>query len=249
MEVDSQQYDDFSPPRYLSSSNPPSSDYEPELTPIEYARHHGLLIELEADFRPDGILQHALQAAAATHVSADADIVDARLPTVFKRVPPPPQMHEQLTANKRAGKLLAELLKRLTREESDKLSKAAWAEKAVATVELPLLRSDHDGDCRAFYEDVRKIKDATIDPDTIPLIPGDVEKDETLEFPPKAHAKGAEVLQTFATEKPESVKQVRKETMMHLQRALDKSWTDADAKKLWDELHTRVSRPARYRSS
>jgi hypothetical protein len=223
-------------------NTPPVSDEEVHLDPAAYARHHGLTVDFHAKIGPLDLLSEARRANAGNLTHADKHIADSYLPTTFKQIPAPPLTQEKLTTTKKAGELLFDIYKTLTLEEEDTLTKQTYSSQRCARkTELPLLRGNHDDDVRQFQKAVKDIRDHKVDANKVPIIPVETDKDEGLEFPTKAYENGINAVNSIVTERPDL--EIRRDTLMRLQQALDKSWTEADDKQLWCELHGPVSYP------
>jgi hypothetical protein len=221
------------------SCTPLGSDDEAELNAVEYARYIHLTVRLEEKFNPEQLLSQTCRVMETPLARARADLEDAHLLTAFMKIPPPARTHEKLSTTKEAGELLKVIYSTLTPEEVENLvSDSLTTRLPVQKLELPLLRSDHETDCCTLTRSIQAVTCAKIDPETLPLIPADTERDEGLEFPSEAHNYGAVVLQSIAAAKPDV--QMRREILLHVHKALDRSWTDEDEASLWKALHTRV---------
>jgi hypothetical protein len=104
-------------------------------------------------------------------------------------------------------------------------------------LELPLLKTDHEIDCKEFARREGfeiKLKDVKL-----PLEMIDDERDEGLEFPTGSWDRGAELIEELSREKLS----VKKETLFYIQDALKIEWDGEVEKEVWASVqnYKRVS--------
>lgn len=140
---------------------------------------------------------------------------------------------ERLTISKDA----ALLIDSIARKESSE-----WVESAMLRMidtrkyrnfrpELPLLRSDHETDCKMFAQ--KESFEIKLQDIKLPLEIVDEDNNGGLTFSPDLWVKGAEILESIKKEKLE----VSKDTLVHLQNTLKNDWTDQDQEKIWESVH------------
>ncbi|KAF8853706.1 hypothetical protein BDZ45DRAFT_657595 [Acephala macrosclerotiorum] len=102
-------------------------------------------------------------------------------------------------------------------------------EQLQNNLELPLLRSNHETDCKAFAS--REGFDITLQDVKLPLELVDDEKNEGLSWPSRFWEMGLETLQKLKAEKLS----ISKNTFMFINDCLKDDWSEDDAKALWDD--------------
>jgi hypothetical protein len=210
--------EDTSMPLVNESSE--SDEEDDDLTPLEYARLH----ELSRD--------HLSDTFAFTHIEAlQADIpegiTDDSLPQFDFGVEP--RLDERLTLSKEAARLLQAVAHQDTQETIDALILPMLGSSEVKNtrVELPLLETDHETDCKHFAQQDGfeiKLKDVRF-----PLEVVDDEKNEGVKFPSAYWHLGDGIMEELKKEKLE----VSKNTMVFLKEALTNVWTKEDDEELW----------------
>jgi hypothetical protein len=204
-----------------SASPSESSDgYDDDLTPLEYARLHGL----SRDHLSDPLAFHHIRALEAVYPE---DIIDDSLPEFD--FGPELRLDERLSLSKDAARLLQAVAKQDTQETIDKLMLPMLSSSDVKNtkVELPLLKRDHETDCRNFarWDGFEiKLKDVRF-----PLEVVDEEKNEGVGFPSAYWQLGDGIMEELKKEKLE----VTRDTMLYLQAALKNTWTRQDNEELW----------------
>lgn len=207
-------------PSINESNQSESCGEEDDLSPLEYARLNGL----SRDYLAEPYLVSGLDIIEDGHsgFTNDSHLIQFQLPTTKIST------DERLIISKEAALLIA----CISREEPN--SKDAIVLQMLGKrvfenhqLELPLLRSDHESDCRKFARsDGFEIKLQNV---KFPLEMVDEEKNEGLGWSPKLWSRGSEILEELKREKLE----VSKETLGHLQNFLKHSWTEEDEKELW----------------
>lgn len=208
-----------------------SEDDDDDLTPLEYARFHGLSRDYLAD-------NSALIHIQALQTRLPDDIGDDSLPQFDFGVEP--RLDERLSLSKDAARLLQSVAHEDTQDTIDNLVLPMLSSSDVkrAKVELPLLRTDHETDCKKFaqwngfeikLEDVR-----------FPLEVVDDEKNEGIKFPSAYWKLGDGIMEELKKEKLA----VSRDTLVFLKEALTNIRTKEDDEEMWQtELkYKRVSK-------
>lgn len=200
-----------------------SSEEEPEITPLQYARDNGLsrnylqtpysntnlkvLVDYQQGLTDDS---HLSQFDLSTTVNTD----------------------ERLTVSKEAAILIASVSREEPSEWVDDLVLGIVTRKyKIPRLELPLLRSDHETDCKKFAQ--REGFEIKLQDVKLPLEVVDYENGG-LGFLPSLWNKGVEVLEGLKMERLE----VSKDTLVYLQTTLRGDWTEEDEKKVWASSRT-----------
>lgn len=214
-----------------SASPSESSDGDDEdLTPLEYARLHGLC----RDYLSDTLAFEHIWRLQAT---CSEEINDDSLPEFD--FGPEPRLDERFSLSKDAARLLQAVAKQDTQETIDKLMfpMLGGSEIRNARVELPLLRSDHETDCRNFAR--RNGFEIKLQDVRFPLEVVDQEKNEAVGFPSSYWQLGDGIIEDLKQERLE----VTRDTMAYLQKALTNTWSRKDDEELWqaEMTYKRVS--------
>jgi hypothetical protein len=197
---------------------------------LEYARSCGLAIDYGS------IDRFALISHLTTTFPPLQDDQYGRSVTIFKIPPAPPSVQEKLVLTKAASALLQDICTSLSLAEVEALAQSHYSHPLRRfKLELPLLPSDPEEECRDFLRQVRAIGWVNLETARLPLIPVDVEKDEGLEFPSRISSYDDEFMKRIVLEKPEIG--IGRDTLLHLQEAFEASWTEKDQGDLWDSLH------------
>ncbi|KAI9745743.1 MAG: hypothetical protein M1818_001279 [Claussenomyces sp. TS43310] len=191
-----------------------------ELSPLEYARKHGLAIDHLAESLPwDHI--HALQESSSEILPTDSHLPQIKAAPSFYTA-------ERLTVDKGAAKLLTDANRIIsTAEENSSFITPLLDVRKIRDlrVEVPLLRSDHEADCRAFAKRQDTKSDLNLPVDTL-----DDERDEGLGWPAAIKALPGQVIEEMKTAKLE----VARKSLIYLQDLLKNSWTVEDEEKVWE---------------
>ena len=201
-----------------------SSDEAEELSALAYARANGLARNPLEEPHPLSYL-----AALSTWIDEDRPD-DSHLPQ-FKF--PSCSTDEYLEVSKEALDLIAEVSKPETSESIDAILLSMLGSTDIRSMrfELPLLRSDHESDCKEFASrDGFEIKLQDI---KLPLEVVDEAKGEGLTIPSKYWNQGVEIMEELKKEHLD----VTRETIAYLGEALKVSWNDADEKAVWASVH------------
>jgi len=204
-----------------SASPSKSSDGDDEdLTPLDYARLHGLC----RNHLSEPLAFEHIRALQATCLE---ELNDDSMPEFD--FGPEPRLDERLSLSKDAAHLLQAVAKQDTQETIDKLIFPMLDSSDVknAKVELPLLRSDHETDCKNFARrDSFEIKLRDV---RFPLEVVDEEKNEAVGFPSSYWQLGDGIIEELKKERLE----VTRDTMTYLQKALTNTWSRQDNEELW----------------
>jgi len=219
-------------------SEPPSehSDANADLddtSVVEYARRNGL----SRNHLDEEMPLHQYQALIKDIL--DGLTSDSHLPQF--NISADVDTNERLPVSKDAARLLAYLFQGETPDYNDSvILPLLYSNKVKSSrVELPLLRTDHELDCREFAKREGfeiKLKDIKL-----PLEELNIENNEGLECPARFMTFGQEALVALEREKIE----VSREAMVYIQDALKVDFTEEDQQEVWGSLDTykRVSIP------
>jgi hypothetical protein len=214
------------------SQDPQSSAEVFEPTALEYARAHGL---------SRNYLKEALGSGDLLQLQGKADtsqLDSSHLPQLNLGLAP--KVEERLNLSKNAALLLQSVIREETRADIDSLLSSILSTKDRALprkLELPLLRSDHETDCRLFAS--RKGVDIKLQDVRLPLEIVGAEKNEGFVYPAAFWNMGPETLQKLKVEKLSA----SKKTLVYISECIKPCWTEDDAKALWDseQKYKRVS--------
>ena len=203
----------------LVNESSESDEEDDDLTPLQYARLHGLS------------RNHLSDTFAFTHIEALQagileGITDDSLPQFDLGVEP--RLDERFTLSKEAARLLQAVAHQDTQGTIDALvlPMLGSSEVKITRVELPLLKTDHETDCKQFAQwDGFEIKLKDV---KFPLEVVDDEKNEGVKFPSAYWHLGDGFMEELKKEKLE----VSKNTMVFLKEALTNVWTKEDDEEL-----------------
>lgn len=191
-----------------------------DLTPLEYARLHGLSRNhLSESF--------AFSQIKALRTSGSEDDVDKLLPQFDLGVEP--RLDERLMLSRDAARLLQAVAEEETPQAIGDIIYSLLSKPAVgsARIELPILKTDHECDCKEFAQwDGFEVKLRDI---KFPLEVTDEQNNEDLRLPSTYWQTGDEVMSSLEKEKLE----VSKTTLAYLQNALKNDWTCDEEESLW----------------
>lgn len=196
-------------------------DEEIDLTPVEYARCHGLAVHHLLEPLPLGDIKR-LQEHLPEHLTRDEHL--QQIQTSF------PPAEDRLTLNKDAAKLLSDAnrIPLVTQESDYYLTSLLDVQKTRRLrVETPLLRSHHESDYRAFG----RYKQPNLTDIVLPLEILDEERSEGLSWSnfekkiPRAFLKKIYMARI----------DVQKETLFYLQDLLKDEWGKEDEDCIWEE--------------
>jgi hypothetical protein len=197
-----------------------------DLSVLEYARLNGLSKDYLSEEMPYYQYEALLKGIPNDLTS------DAHLPQFDPLVDI--NTDERLTVSKDAARHLAYVSQGETPDYINSIILPLLESKEVKStrVELPLLRADHELDCREFAKKEGfeiELKDIRL-----PMEDLDIENDEGLEFPAKFMTLGTETMEALQREKME----VTRETLVYIQNALKVNWTEEDQQQLWKSVQT-----------
>ncbi|KAJ5042237.1 uncharacterized protein L3040_004791 [Drepanopeziza brunnea f. sp. 'multigermtubi'] len=216
-------------PQVLSAPpdmHPQSSEHEEdELPPLLYARQHGLCRDyLQAPLGWSDLQD--LQRKAAGAVYEDSNLPLFNFGAELK-------IEERLTCSKEAAVILSWVANETFAKDGDALINAhfnAPSSNRIQKLELPLLRTDHETDCRDFAN--REGFEIKLRDVKLPLEA--VRDEEGLDWTSKFAHLGAEVSQELKQERIG----ITRDTMSFLQQSLAVFLTEDDEKSLWDTQQT-----------
>ena len=218
----------------MSQHSNSSDDEDGDVSPLEYTRANGLSRNYLVDsssFVEMEKLRHLV----------DRDVAnDSHLPQFD--FGPNVSIDERISMPHDATSLLASVAHEDNVEEIDALVLSMLPNVRKLKIEPPLLRSDHQQDCREFGHREKfeiKLKDVKL-----PLEMVNEENGEGLAWPPSYRTLGATVMEELKNERI----CVSKDTMSYLSTFLMAAWTVEDENKMWDveNSYKRVGLPFNY---
>ncbi|CZR63409.1 uncharacterized protein PAC_13306 [Phialocephala subalpina] len=204
--------------------HPQASEEAEEPSPLEYARSNGLSRDYLAErlgFSDLEQLQHDVDAK-------QLDSSHLRQFNLGSEI----RVEERLTISKDAALLLSSINREEASEDIDSLVVSMLETRTLGwppKLELSLLRSNHETDCREFAS--REGFEIKLQDVKLPLELVDDEKNEGLSWPSRFWDMGQETLQKLKAEKLA----VSKDTFMFINDCLKDDWTEDDAKALWGD--------------
>jgi hypothetical protein len=211
------------PHRLPENLSPPPDDIDDEIPPLEYARSNGLACDHMADRLVFSELAY-LQTAAHHSLADDSELHHFNFGCEFK-------LEERITISKDGAQLLSSIAQQEAAEAIDALVLPMLKTRSIisrAKLELPLLKTDHETDCKNFARrDDFEIKLCDI---KFPLEVVNEENNEGIAWPSRFSSIGAHVLEKLKQEKIT----VSREDLIHLQDALKRPWTEEDNITLWN---------------
>ncbi|KAK3987212.1 hypothetical protein QBC44DRAFT_128303 [Cladorrhinum sp. PSN332] len=214
----------------LSTESPPSN-----LDPDEYARQNGLTIDYFTD--PWSTLPQHDAAIAATLIRAEPGqlVQDALLQECCFR--PIISTSEQWEMPPESLAILHDSVKRCKVDEvanlMDDLCFIERANNMSLKYDPPLLRSDHEEDCRRLTRRVNVFRKVPLSDHHLPIEPADVTKGEGLEFPGSAMAKDKHLMKSVQEEKLN----ITHDNLKYLMDSLKAEWTERDQKELIESTY------------
>jgi len=210
----------------------PEAEIEDEISPLEYARLNGLARDYLADQLVFSELAK-LQTAVQRDLTDDSDLQQLDFGNELK-------VEERITISKEGARLLSSIAQVETCEEIDALTLPLLKTRSIlkrAKLELPLLKTDHETDCKNFAR--REDFEIQLCDIKLPLEMVIEENNEGLVWPSKFSCLGAKVLEKLKQEKIS----VSKDDLVYLQSALKHGWTEEDDRDLWrsEQKYKRVS--------
>jgi hypothetical protein len=216
---DDEKEDDLSLP--LTVSRPSPSDEEDEdLSPLEYARKNGLSRDYFTE--PYLISNLDMPRDCQEGVSDHSHLPQLSLSGTVNT-------DERLTISKEAALLIASVSRQETSEWADSimLQMIGSRKNRNLRLELPLLKSDHETDCKRFAK--REGFEIQLKNVKLPLEVVDEETNGGLTLLASLWNKGTEMLDELKRERLE----VSKDTLVRLQNILKNDWAEEDEKTVW----------------
>ncbi|KAK4161049.1 hypothetical protein QBC43DRAFT_324385 [Cladorrhinum sp. PSN259] len=213
----------------LSTQSPPSN-----LEADEYARYNGLTIDNFTD--PWSIPPQHDDAIASTltHLDPGDLIEDAALQECYFRSIP---TSEQWELPPKSLAALQDSVKRCKVEEvatlMDDLCFAERNKNVGLEYDPPLLRSDHEEDCRRLARRVNAFRKVPLPDHRLPVEPADVTKGEGLEFPSIALEKDKLLMKRVEEEKLS----MDHDNLKYLMESIKADWTVKDQKELIESTY------------
>jgi hypothetical protein len=208
-------------------------EIEEDVPPLQYARVNGLARDHLAGSLVFAELAR-LQTAVQHGVADDSELRRFDFGSELK-------VEERVTISKEGASLLSSIAREEGSEAIDAFVRpmlGARSEIRRTRLELPLLKTDHETDCKHFARrDDFEIKLQDV---KLPLEMVNEESNEGLIWPSRFSALGVEVLEELKREKIS----VSKDVIFYLQTSLKHSWTEEDDMDLWnrEQKYKRVSR-------
>ncbi|KAI1470131.1 uncharacterized protein F4812DRAFT_470097 [Daldinia caldariorum] len=206
---------------------------DPDLEPDEYARVFGL----SADSRvhvPD-LLDHFKRTSnklLADEWVDDTSLTPLHIPRLIPQV-------EQLGGVSKESLEILRQAALLGREDKKSPDCPTQVNLSDLKLELPLLGSDPEYDCRELTRSMRQLRRADIDLASVPKEPLRRSNDETLDFPESSY----QYLQALTKEIRDEKINIPKEALIYLSQILKDTWTKEKTEELLDNMsHRRVLR-------
>lgn len=198
-----------------------------QLTTLEYARFHKLAVDHQASTLYVEAIQ-ALQRDAPISITAEEHLITIDIPVHIDSI-------EILSLNKQGAILLAEAREGHQVDIESIISSLVDKRRAKKLhLELPLLRTDHEYDFRAFatWEQANG---------SLPHEPLDIEMDHGLEWPSRFNNMSSEIVEDLMKTRIT----VSKETMLYLRATIVDQWTHKDERMAWEcaLAYKRVRKP------
>ncbi|KAK0663028.1 hypothetical protein QBC41DRAFT_26882 [Cercophora samala] len=213
-------------------SSPPTEISPAHMEADEYALHHGLTfpgIDPWSDILDEtGTISATIVDVQPGHLIDDGKLQEC----AFRPIIPAPEQWQVPAASMQ---LLQQTFQRCTASEvADLMEELCLEETPTLTslkLEPPIIRSDHNSDCRRLTRRVTSFQKDTLPDHGLPLDYSDVARGEGLEFAESASAMEKEMLEKVAAQPLE----VTKESVAYLVDILKTEWTD---KSQWDLLES-----------
>ncbi|KAI2629520.1 hypothetical protein GGR54DRAFT_266730 [Hypoxylon sp. NC1633] len=197
--------------------------------PDEYALENGLSVDSQADLSL--LFAHFQRQSSQLFPANESDGLENDISLPQLQIPYLIPKTEQLGIVKESLELLSYVAS-LGRSEANRAVRPPIPpDFSKLKLELPLLRSDPDYDCRKLARSVCKWRKADIDLANVPSEPLNAGNDETFEFPEAAHRHLRELTKSIEEERID----IPKGTLVYLSRALKDEWTQAKQNKFIDE--------------
>ncbi|KAK4173922.1 hypothetical protein QBC36DRAFT_348353 [Triangularia setosa] len=216
-------------------SSPPTEVSPAHMEADEYALHHGLTfpgIDPWSDILDEtGTIAATIVDLQPSHLVENDTLEECR----FRPIIPAPEQWQVPAASMQ---LLQQAFQRCTTNEVAELMEELCLEETPtlksAKLETPVVRGNHNSDCRRLTRRVNAFRKGTLPDHGLPLDDADVAKGEGLNFPENASALGKELAEKVATQPLE----VTKETVAYLMQTLKVEWTDKDQRNLLESTNT-----------
>lgn len=202
--------------------------FDDSLHAAAYARRNGLTVDVYCDpFTFSPALFEALDQewTGSNGLTPCNDLPDISLPSATP-------ITEQWEVSGNALGSLRDVCQRYTEVEVKDLTFQIIQHNAGNArrlkLELPVLRTDHDMDYRAYVRTVNAARDTRLLDSHLPLEPADIEKDEGLEFPARVYQLDRQITKAMAGERLE----VTRTTLQCLAGNLKSDWTDENTRQL-----------------
>ncbi|KAI2473590.1 hypothetical protein F4781DRAFT_427216 [Annulohypoxylon bovei var. microspora] len=189
----------------------------------EYARANGLSVDSQGDVSP--LFDHV----QGTQLLSDEQTDDTSLPQLH--IPYLVPRNEQLTISKECLELLSSVTS-LGRDNEQEFNLPASRNFTRLKLELPLLRSDPEHDCRELARCVKEQRGADIDLTSVPSEPLDTSNDESLDFPDTAY----QYKQKLRTEIQDEKLDIPRKVLCYFASTLKDEWTRDKQHELEDTL-------------
>ena len=220
----------------------PTSDWDQSVSDDpdadEYARRNGLTIDSLKLDPWNSVLERDDRIAATLTQTDFGELIESekRLDELAFR--PILGKAEQWSVSAESLTLLQQVCKPCTdREVADHMAELCFTqtgELKKLKVEPPVLRSDHQADCRRLERRVKAFQKVPLADHHLPLHPVDIEQGEGLEFPESARKGDEALMKSLSKETVE----VTKDTLMFLVQSLKADWSDDEQRELMEEFST-----------
>lgn len=203
-----------------------------DLDPVEYARYNDLTIDSLQDPWPACFDDHILATLSPTEDGCLIEVEGLR-ECLFREVIP---AAEQLQMSAPSLKLIQEACKSVTEPDvaglmAELRSAVSSEPKLVAKVDVPILRTDHESDCRQLARRIALFRNDQLADHRLPLHPVNEESGESVEFSVKAKRGDEALMKAVAGE---SLEMTRK-TFVFLSQCLKADLASDEKRAFLDE--------------
>ncbi|KAK0636709.1 hypothetical protein B0T17DRAFT_587780 [Bombardia bombarda] len=193
----------------------------------EYARKNGLTVDSLLNDAWTGLLDRSSLMTATIVQTETGELIEGNeLPEcLFRSIIPIP---EQLQISSQSLNLIQQAWKADKEEKvTDLMTELLFPETTrnkSLKLETPLLRSDHDMDCRRLAREIKTFQKGSLPDHRLPLFPTEDDKGEGLVFTRTSAKLDKAMVRAFEKENMK----IRKETMQYLYDTLNADWTAED---------------------
>ncbi|KAK0715562.1 hypothetical protein B0H67DRAFT_487935 [Lasiosphaeris hirsuta] len=202
----------------------------------KYARRNGLTIDSFTDPLLGLLVKDDSIAATTTPIEPGQLFeLDQLEECLFRTIIPTP---EQCEVSRASLTLLHQVCKQSSGQElvglMEDLCFADTIERKKLKVEVPMLRSDHDMDCRRLRRNMEAFRKPQLPEHRLPLYPADDEEGEGVAFPDSARNSDRSVMKSIEKE----LLEMKKETLVYLMQTLKTNWTATEQNDFLESIST-----------